>query len=77
MDIIPSAQGHHMFTDRYYTSYILAEELHKNKVALNWDDPDNYHMMKALMTWSNAGIAVKRTLQGGTEVIIKKLSVVN
>ena len=31
---IPGAQGHHMFTDRYYTSYILANELHKLKCHL-------------------------------------------
>ncbi|XP_017796993.1 PREDICTED: piggyBac transposable element-derived protein 4-like [Habropoda laboriosa] len=31
LDKIPGAQGHHMFTDRYYTSYILAQELAKLK----------------------------------------------
>ncbi|XP_017763339.1 PREDICTED: uncharacterized protein LOC108553081 [Eufriesea mexicana] len=30
----PGAQGHHMFTDRYYTSYVLANELHKLKCHL-------------------------------------------
>lgn len=28
---IPGAQGHHMYTDRYYTSYVLAQELAKSK----------------------------------------------
>lgn len=31
---IPGAQGHHMFVARYYTSYILATELHKLKYHL-------------------------------------------
>ncbi|XP_033360173.1 uncharacterized protein LOC117239027 [Bombus vosnesenskii] len=31
---IPRSQRHHMFTDRYYTSYILATELHKLKCYL-------------------------------------------
>ncbi|CAL7939067.1 unnamed protein product [Xylocopa violacea] len=31
LDKIPGSQGHHMFTDRYYTSYILAQELAKLK----------------------------------------------
>lgn len=31
---IPGAEGHHMFTDRYYTSYILANELRKLKCHL-------------------------------------------
>lgn len=31
---IPGTQGHHMFTDRYYTSFILAEELFKLKCHL-------------------------------------------
>ncbi|KAL2737613.1 piggyBac transposable element-derived protein 4-like [Vespula squamosa] len=31
---IPNAQGHHMFTDRYYTNYTLAEELRKLKCHL-------------------------------------------
>ena len=31
---VPGAQGHHMFTDRYYTSYILAIELRKLKSHL-------------------------------------------
>ncbi|CAK9804154.1 PiggyBac transposable element-derived protein 4 [Anthophora plagiata] len=31
---VPGAQGHHMFTDRYYTSYILANELRKLKCHL-------------------------------------------
>ncbi|XP_015187591.1 PREDICTED: piggyBac transposable element-derived protein 4-like [Polistes dominula] len=31
---VPGAQGHHMFTDRYYTSYILANELLKLKCHL-------------------------------------------
>ncbi|CAK9816388.1 PiggyBac transposable element-derived protein 4 [Anthophora quadrimaculata] len=34
LDKIPGAQGHHMFTDRYYTSYILAEELRKQRCHL-------------------------------------------
>ena len=34
LEKIPGAQGHHMFTDRYYTSYILAEELRKLKCHL-------------------------------------------
>ncbi|KAK2574893.1 hypothetical protein KPH14_008345 [Odynerus spinipes] len=29
LDKIPGAQGHHMYTDRYYTSYVLAQELVK------------------------------------------------
>ncbi|XP_015436661.1 PREDICTED: piggyBac transposable element-derived protein 4-like [Dufourea novaeangliae] len=29
LEKIPGAQGHHMYTDRYYTSYILAQELSK------------------------------------------------
>lgn len=31
LEKMPGAQGYHMFTDRYYTSYILAEELLKLK----------------------------------------------
>lgn len=31
LDKIPDAQGHHMYTDRYYTSYVLAQELAKLK----------------------------------------------
>lgn len=31
---IPCAEGHHMFTDRYYTSYILANEPRKLKCHL-------------------------------------------
>lgn len=31
---IPDTQGHHMFTDRYYTSYTLAQELYKMKCHL-------------------------------------------
>lgn len=31
LDKIPGAQGHRMFTDRYYTSYFLAQELAKLK----------------------------------------------
>ncbi|XP_043498380.1 piggyBac transposable element-derived protein 1-like [Polistes fuscatus] len=34
LEKLPGAQGHHMFTDRYYTSYILAEELLKLKCHL-------------------------------------------
>lgn len=34
LEKIPGAQGYHMFTDRYYTSYILAEELVKLKCHL-------------------------------------------
>lgn len=34
LDKIPGAQGHHMFTDRYYTSYILAQELRELKCHL-------------------------------------------
>lgn len=31
---IPDAQGYYMFTDQYYTSYILINELHKLKCHL-------------------------------------------
>lgn len=34
LDKIPGVQGHHIFTDRYYTSYTLAEELRKLKCHL-------------------------------------------
>ncbi|XP_043493636.1 piggyBac transposable element-derived protein 1-like [Polistes fuscatus] len=34
LEKLPGAQGHHMLTDRYYTSYILAEELFKLKCHL-------------------------------------------
>lgn len=34
LDKIPEAQGYHMFTDRYYTSITLAEELMKLKCHL-------------------------------------------
>ena len=34
LEKIPGAQGHHMFIDRYYTSFILAEELLKLKCHL-------------------------------------------
>lgn len=34
LNSIPGAQGHHMFTDRYYTSLVLAEELYKMKCHL-------------------------------------------
>ncbi|XP_017792480.1 PREDICTED: uncharacterized protein LOC108574407 [Habropoda laboriosa] len=34
LDKIPGAQEHHMFTDQYYTRYILAEELYKQKCHL-------------------------------------------
>ncbi|CAK9809611.1 PiggyBac transposable element-derived protein 4 [Anthophora plagiata] len=34
LEKIPGAQGHHMFTDRYYTSFILAQELFKLKCHL-------------------------------------------
>ncbi|CAK9810345.1 PiggyBac transposable element-derived protein 4 [Anthophora quadrimaculata] len=34
LDKIPGAQGHHMYTDRYYTSYTLAQELRKMKCHL-------------------------------------------
>ena len=31
---VPGAQGHHMFTDRYYTRLVFAEELAKMKCHL-------------------------------------------
>ncbi|KAL6417866.1 hypothetical protein ACFW04_012481 [Cataglyphis niger] len=34
LEKIPGAQGHHMYTDRYYTSYFLAQELAKLKCNL-------------------------------------------
>ncbi|KAK2574890.1 hypothetical protein KPH14_008342 [Odynerus spinipes] len=35
LEKVPGSQGHHMFTDRYYTSFILAEELLKLKCYLS------------------------------------------
>ncbi|XP_020296777.1 piggyBac transposable element-derived protein 4-like [Pseudomyrmex gracilis] len=35
LEKVPGSQGHHMFTDRYYTSFILAEELLKLKCHLS------------------------------------------
>ncbi|KAI4481620.1 hypothetical protein M0802_013886 [Mischocyttarus mexicanus] len=34
LEKIPGAQGHHMYTDRYYTSYFLAQNLSKLKCNL-------------------------------------------
>lgn len=34
LDKFPGAQGHHLFTDRYYTSYILTQELRELKCHL-------------------------------------------
>ncbi|CAK9816518.1 PiggyBac transposable element-derived protein 4 [Anthophora quadrimaculata] len=34
LEKIPGAQRHHMYTDRYYTSYLLAQELAKLKCSL-------------------------------------------
>lgn len=34
LEKVPDTQGYHMFTDRYYTSFILAEELFKLKCHL-------------------------------------------
>ncbi|XP_024220714.1 piggyBac transposable element-derived protein 4-like [Bombus impatiens] len=75
LDKIPEAQGYHMFTDRYYTSIPLAEELMKVKCYLTaWKDK---RIMSLLSTWNDAGmIDSKRILQGGKEVNIRKPNVV-
>ncbi|XP_035737648.1 piggyBac transposable element-derived protein 4-like isoform X2 [Vespa mandarinia] len=84
---IPGTQGHHMFTDRYYTSFILAEELFKlkchlttvayrkrNTLVLAWKDKK---VVTCLTNWSNAGMStVKRILRDGIEINVKKPNVV-
>ncbi|XP_020717759.1 uncharacterized protein LOC110119007 [Ceratitis capitata] len=52
LEKLPGAQGHHMFTYRYYTSYKLAEEILKLKYHLKGtiltNKQDGCHMLEQL-----------------------------